>query len=96
MMIFLYISLMDNEIFTCPNGIFTHLGRWTDFFYLWPEPELTNCQSQLQKQTSVKFKLKCDSFHWRNAFGDVFHKILANLSKLWFVKEAYWLLKHMF
>ena len=30
--IFLYIACVYNEIFTCPNGIFTHLGRVDVYF----------------------------------------------------------------
>ena len=39
--IFLYIPHVYNEIFTRPNGIFTHLGRVDiDFFYLWYQNEI--------------------------------------------------------
>ena len=34
--IFQYIKYVYREIFTCPNGIFTCLGRGDiDFFYIW-------------------------------------------------------------
>ena len=38
--IFLYISYVPNEIFTCPNGIFTHLG-WVDIDFFLPLQAIT-------------------------------------------------------